>query len=91
MFSIFIASFFSLDQLAVVRYSGDINSEDAKYELCTINSDIELETLRFKLPDSPKVKEGYVRWIESIPETGNYLITSGDSSVAAVWMFDVKW
>uniref|UniRef100_A0A914R721 Uncharacterized protein n=1 Tax=Parascaris equorum TaxID=6256 RepID=A0A914R721_PAREQ len=80
-----------LDQLAIVRYNGDVNSEDAKYELCTVNSNIELETLTFKLPDSPKVKAGYVRWIESIPETGNYLITTGDSSVAAVWMFNVKW
>ncbi|VDK24225.1 unnamed protein product [Anisakis simplex] len=79
-----------LNRLAVVRSNEDVDAEDSRYQICVIGSDLELETERIKIPNIPDVKEGYTRWIIAEPESGNFLVTTGDSSTAVIWMWNVK-
>lgn len=58
-------------------------------ELHLYNDDYKLiQTLT--IPQEPKVRYGYVRWVASDPVEGDLWLASGDNKIAALWRYSLK-
>lgn len=76
-------------QLIVSVTKAISQGDDTPGELHFINDDYKL-VQKVIVPQEPKVKYGYVRWVASDPLDGDVWVASGDNETAALWRYSVK-
>jgi len=76
-------------QLIVSVTKAISQGDDTPGELHFYNDDYKL-VQTITIPQEPKVRYGYVRWVVSDPLDGDLWLASGDNEIAALWRYSLK-